>query len=109
MPMRMDVTRAEFDRLGFDQWTMCDGPGPDGSYAHDYAGQPRAFSKVYVRIIQKNSESRCGVTYAMMKAIAGLFETDNINLKASYEGDLSDVTPGNGFEAELWVSPAKGA
>ena len=104
--MRIDITRADFDRLGFSDWTMCEGAGSDGSYAHYPGGAPVSPPDLYVRIIPKHGVTRaCGVTYSMLTAIAALFETKHIDLEATYQGPLSDVTPGEGLEVEILVRP----
>lgn len=104
--MRVDITRAAFDRLGFDDWTMCEGPGPDGSYAHYPSGVPISAPDLYVRIIPKHGvTSHCGTSYSMLSAIAALFATTHIDVEASHEGALSDVTPGAGLDVEIIVRP----
>lgn len=106
--MRVDITSADFDRLGFDDWTMCEGAGPDGSYAHYPGGATVSAPDVYVRIIPKHGAAdACGVSYSMLRAIAALFETQHIDVEATHEGALSDVTQGAGLEVEIVVRPMK--
>lgn len=101
--MRLDVSRAEFDALGL-AWQMCDGPGPAGSYAQGRGGEALPVDIVHVRLIQKDysSKSMC-VSYADLVAIAQLFNTTHIDIDAEHEGPLSDVTPGNGFGASIYI------
>lgn len=84
LPLRLPSHDEDFS-IAFPNWYICDGTTND-----------------LVLVRPRNDRWR-GVTFQELAAMAIYFGTSDINVHSEYEGALSDVTPGGGFDAYLEI------